>query len=649
MNTPLRVLLVEDSEDDVELILRELRRGGYEPKYRRVQQAATMIASIEGEVWDLILCDFTLPGFSGPQALSIVRDRRPDVPFIFVSGTIGEEAAVAAMKAGAQDYVIKDNLRRLVPVIERELREADVRRDRARAEAERRAAEFRFRQVLTMAPDAIVAVDEDHRITIFNRAAQELFGYSAEEVLGRVVDLLLLPCQGDASGEPAAPLTRFPDLAKQVAEPGEVAGRRKTGEEFPAEASFSEFIENGRTTFMAVIRDITQRKALEEQLRQSQKMEIVGQLTGGLAHDFNNLLLVVIGNLELIQEQFELDAQALELAANALQASWRGAELTRKLLAFSREQSLQTAVVQLNERVAGMAVLLRRTLGEHIEIELATAEDLWLTETDPVLVEAAVMNLAINARDAMPDGGRLTIETANAYMDSDYTAHNPEVTPGEYVMIAVTDTGTGIAPENLSRVFEPFFTTKEVGKGTGLGLSMVYGFARKSGGHVKLYSEVGHGTTVRIYLPRAAATRSAPAGVSEAEAATSAKGELVLVVEDKPDVRQITVAQLKDLGYRTVEAPNATVALDLIARMPEIDVLFTDIVMPGDMTGYDLGRAAQVMRPGLRVLYTSGFTELSLQRDRRGGGPVHRLSKPYRRQDLALKLREVLRDGDPPS
>jgi PAS domain S-box-containing protein len=642
MNTPVRVLLVEDSPDDAELLLRELRRRGYEPSHRRIDSAQALVEALDSQEWDVILCDYTMRGFTGTQALSLVRSRGLDVPFIFVSGTIGEETAVAAMKAGAHDYVVKDNLTRLVPAIERELREAEVRRDRARAEARRHAAEARFQEILVMAPDAIVAMDEDHRITIFNRAAETLFGYRTEEVSGQFLDLLLPSRFAAGHRAHVAEFARSPVSARRMNERGEVTGRRKNGEEFPAEASISKIVENGRTTFMAVVRDITQRKLLEDQLRQAQKMEAVGQLTGGLAHDFNNLLTVVIGNLDILREERASDPKVQEFAQLALGASMRGADLTRQLLAYSRRQTLETKAFDLNRLVADMMELLRRTLGEHIDVETSLDEGLWPAFADPTQVETALANLAINARDAMPDGGRLTIETANKHLDEDYAAANVDVSPGEYVMLAVSDTGSGIAPEILKRVFEPFFTTKELGKGTGLGLSMVYGFAKQSGGHVNIYSEVGHGTTVRLYLPRAAAGLDVEAAEDMPDLGGNAQDALILVVEDDPDVRSVAVLQLDSLGYRVLEAENGETALELLGQNPSIDLLFTDVVLRGGMSGIDLAQEARKIRPSLKVLFVSGYAEGAMADDSRVGRADPTLSKPYRMRDLDRKVQEVL-------
>jgi PAS domain S-box-containing protein len=633
MATALNVLIVEDSVDDAELLVRELRRGGYEPSHKRIASQDDVIEALDAQQWDIILCDYTMLGFSGTHALSLVRGRDLDTPFIFVSGTIDEETAVSAMRAGANDYVLKGNLKRLVPAIERELREARSRREKLRAEEQRRATEKRFREVLAMAPDAIVAVDGAQRITIFNRAAEALFGYTAEEAAGQPLDLLLPPSF-------LADFPEAPAASGRMNEVKEVFGRRKNGEEFPAEASVSKVVENGMPTFMAVIRDVTQRRLLEEQLRQAQKMEAVGQLTGGLAHDFNNLLTVIIGNLDLLQEQLDAGTEPYELTAQAFEASLRGAQLTHKLLAFSRRQSLETKVFDLNHLVADTADLLRRTLGEQIEIEMRLARDLAPGFADPTQVEAALVNVAINARDAMPSGGILVIETSNARFRRHRAVDDAAPASSRYVALSVSDTGTGIPKEVLGKVFEPFFTTKEKGKGTGLGLSMIYGFAKQSGGHVEISSEVGRGTTIRLYLPQADAAVGESRGAVPAEPGAERRSATVLVVEDDADVRRITVNQLKSLGYQVVEAEHGTAAMAVLAGDQAVDLLLSDVVMPGGMSGHDVAREALALRADLKVLLISGYTDA-----RSNGGPAGSpalLRKPYRKAELDRRIRETL-------
>jgi PAS domain S-box-containing protein len=389
------------------------------------------------------------------------------------------------------------------------------------------------------------------------------------------------------------------------------------------------------------LRDVTEQRLVERQLVQAQKMEAIGNLTGGMAHDFNNLLGVIIGNLDLLREQLCGNSESDELAREALDAATRGAELTRGLLAFARKQPLQPRRIDINEVVAAITKLLRRTLGERIEVTLDLAADIWPVLADPVQLEAALANLATNARDAMPTGGRLTIATRNRHLDEDYAAQHPDVAAGDYAVIEVSDTGGGIPPEILGRIFEPFFTTKERGRGSGLGLAMTFGYMKQSGGHINVYSEVGAGTTFRLYLPRArgAAEREVEPA---AEQPPLGRGETVLVVEDNAALRRIAVRQLTQLGYGVVEADNARSAITTLERMPGIAALFTDIVMPGEMDGIELARLVASLWPAIAVVMTSGFPGTKIDGDPARAARL--LSKPYRKEELARALRDAI-DG----
>jgi nitrogen-specific signal transduction histidine kinase len=389
--------------------------------------------------------------------------------------------------------------------------------------------------------------------------------------------------------------------------------------------------------------DLTDRRELDERLRQAQKLEAVGQLTGGVAHDFNNLLTVILGNAELLTAELEGQPELHQLSEMVMTAAERGAELTNRLLAFSRRQALEPRAIDVGTLAVGMQGMLRRTLGEHIEIAVLRTPDGWLADVDPGQLEVALLNLAINARDAMPQGGRLTIETANTWLDGGDVTLPSDAHPGAYVTVSVSDTGTGMAPEIVARVFEPFFTTKEVGKGSGLGLSMVYGFAKQSGGHARVYSEPGHGTVVRIYLPRARTGQEPPAAVGATTAAPSGH-EHILVVEDDALVRAHVCGLIRGLGYRVTAAAAGPEALARLQEADDIQLLLTDMVMPGGMNGAELAEAAMAVRPGLKVLLTSGYTEQFLQQGGRIERGVTLLSKPYHRHELATKLRRVLED-----
>jgi PAS domain S-box-containing protein len=388
-------------------------------------------------------------------------------------------------------------------------------------------------------------------------------------------------------------------------------------------------------------RDLTEKEAAEAQIRQAQKMDAVGQLTGGVAHDFNNILTVITGTIGMLSDAVADKPELATIARMIDEAADRGANLTKHLLAFARKQPLQPREIDVNALVLETAKLLHPTLGEHIQIAPLLDNDAWTAMVDPNQLSTAILNLAINARDAMPNGGKLALETGNVYLDDAYAAMHSEVTVGHHVMIAVSDTGTGISPENLERVFDPFFTTKETGKGTGLGLSMVFGFVKQSGGHIKIYSELGHGTTVKLYLPRATGMEQTPA---EAIASARVEGgnETILVVEDDVMVRNYVLTQVQSLGYTTLEAANAAEALALIDANPNIDLLFTDVIMPGHMNGRQLADEAIRRRPALKTLYTSGYTENAIVHHGRLDSGVLLLAKPYRKSELARMIRLAL-------
>lgn len=529
----------------------------------------------------------------------------------------------------------------------RRLAEGELRTLNAELETrvEERSAELeRSRELLKAVvenmPDTVFLKDvqDQFRYVLVNEAGERLFGRDRAELLGHVDHELFPRAQ--------ASLCHKED--EEVAQSGEERFIMERSVETPSGLRMIESRKvpiadaNGQQHFvLGIVRDITDRRSIENQLRQVQRMDTVGRLTGGIAHDFNNILAIIIGNLDLLRESLEDHSSGAEMTDEALQAATNGAELVRRLLAFARKQHLEPTAVNLNERLPPMTALLQRTLGESIKLQVFAGPDLWPALVDPTQVDDALVNLAINARDAMAGSGVLTIETGNVTLDEDYAAHHLEVTPGEYVMLAVSDTGAGMTPEVVARAFEPFFTTKLEGQGTGLGLSQVYGWIKQSGGHIKIYSEIGHGTGVKLYLPRADAAQEESSSSLPRTDLVPGGHEQILVVEDNPNVRRTVLRQLKDLGYPTLEAEDAQRALQMAREGAKFDLLFTDIVMPGGMTGYELAEQLERLQPGLKVLFTSGYTELAVGRsngERRG--PL--LSKPYRKQDLGRMLREVL-------
>jgi two-component system CheB/CheR fusion protein len=537
---------------------------------------------------------------------------------------------------------------------------------RTRAEEDIRLASARLSGIVDNADDAIITIDQDQKISMFNHGAEKIFGYTAREVVGQPLAMLMPARFKQTHEQHIRSFGETAVAARRMGERSEIFGRRKDGTEFPAEASISKLETPGGMIFTAIVRDITERKRAEaemearvaertaelrteiaqresaqEALVRAQKLKGLGELAGGMAHDFNNLLTVITGNLEFLDAQIK-DTASRDLVYRADDAARMGARLISRLLAFGRQGKLNPEVVSLNEVALGMTELLHRTLGEQIMLNVSLASDLWSTRVDPSETENAILNLAINARDAMPKGGRLVIETCNVAGSDPMAAAAVGIEPGDYVKLAVTDTGSGMPPEVVARAFEPFFTTKGPGKGTGLGLATIYGFATQSGGHATIDSEVGKGTTVVIYLPRHA---SAGAGTraEHPEKRDSGKrpSETVLVVEDNPAVRDLTVRRLGMLGYNVLVAENGPAAVDILNKGEMIDLVFSDVVMAGGMSGVDLARWMMEHRPKTKILLTSGFAEIA-EDEAAAGLEIRLLRKPYKQADLVRAVREAL-------
>ena len=515
----------------------------------------------------------------------------------------------------------------------RVIAEKEMRADRARLWA--------------LARDPFLVADRDGTWLAASPAWTDILGWSEAELIGRTSEWMEHPDDlAKTRGELAAlaqgmPTARF-----------ENRFRAKDG----SYRNFSWTAVPENNLIYCVARDVTEQRAharaladAEDALRQAQKMETLGQLTGGVAHDFNNLLQIVTGNLELLQRGLPEDQARLRRAAdNAMAGAERAALLTQRLLAFSRRQPLAPERIDPNRLVSGMSDLLNRTLGETIEVETIQSARIWPVEIDVNQMENALLNLAVNARDAMPDGGKLTIEVANTHIDEDYAAQEAEVSPGQYVLISVSDTGQGMDEDVLSHAIEPFFTTKEVGRGTGLGLSMVYGFIKQSGGHIRVYSERGHGTTVKIYLPRFyGPLPDNDTGTVSRATPVCGGDETVLVCEDDDKVRAYTVDVLKELGYRVMEADNGAAALQALEMASEpIDLLFTDVILPGGMTGADIAQQARAQQPGLRILFATGYARNAIIHHGRLDPGVELLTKPFTYAELATKVREMLDRDD---
>ncbi len=893
---PLRVLLVEDSEDDALLVVHELRRGGFEVSWERVETAEAMAEALDRGPWDLILSDFRMPRFSATQALALYRERGIETPFLLVSGTIGEEQAAASLKAGAHDFFLKDRLTRLCPAVERELREANNRRARRRAEEERKASqaalarsEQRLGRLIEFAPEATVITDARGQIVLVNAQTERLFGYRRAELLGRSVEVLVPePLRGGHETHRAIYMAH--PRVRGMTDGGDLYGRRKDGTVFPVEIALSPFeteegplvsssirdvserrkaeqalrhsrdlldligqlakvggweldletetltwsegayrihevdpstrpslaqaidffLPEARPAISAAVRacidsgtpwdlelplmtargrtiwvraqgvaerqgdrtvrllgalqdvtdrkrseeailketafsdavldslpgifylfdhtgrflrwnryletvsgysaeevgamhplafftgedqtlieetirkvfetgaaeveaslaskdgkrtphyfvgarfavdgvpccigagiDVTARKHLETQLQQSQKIEAIGRLAGGVAHDFNNLLGVITGYGELAQRQLGPEHPSRPRVDQMIKAAGRAAGLTRQLLAFSRKQVLQPKLLDLNSIVADTHRMLGRLIGEDVTVVVQPAPDLGTVKADPGQIEQIILNLAVNARDAMPKGGTLTLETANVDLDRDYCAAHPPATPGRYVQLAITDTGVGMDQKTLTMIFEPFFTTKPEGQGTGLGLATVYGIVKQSGGHIWVYSEPGRGTTFKVHLPSVdEPIETARPGGAPAEAPRGQ--ETILLVEDAEMLQEVIREKLEESGYTVLLASNGEEALALAReRKGPIDLLLTDVVMP-KLGGGELAKLLCALRPGMRVLYMSGYTDGAISQHGVLGEGVLLLEKPFTGDQLARLVREAL-------
>jgi len=656
-----RVLIVDDNADMRTYVSRLLA------KRWEVDSAAdgyAALAAIRARKPDLVLTDVMMPNMNGFEFLRELRrdEGLRDLPVIVLSARAGEEARVEGLEAGADDYLTKPfSARELIARVNANLALARIRREAMRS---LRESEERFRNMADHAPVMMWMTDAAGSLMYVNRLWTDFTGQSHQDAMRGAAWEALHPEDKERSKR-----TFFAANLSRDAFRTEYRLRRKDGAyRWALSAAAARFGEDGEFLgYIGSVIDITDRKEAEQilqqnneilerrvasavaermeieaQLRQAQKMEAVGKLTGGVAHDFNNVLQVIGGNLQLLTRDVAGNLRGEQRLQTAISAISRGSKLASQLLAFGRRQPLAPRVVNLGRLIRGIDDMLRRAIGEGVEIETVIAGGLWNTYIDTVQLENALLNLAINARDAMQGHGKLTIEAGNSYLDDEYVARHVDVSKGQYVMVAVTDTGCGIPADVIEHVFEPFFTTKPEGQGTGLGLSMVYGFVKQSDGHIKLYSEPGQGTTVRIYLPRA---REREDIETEVDAGPATGGtETVLVVEDDDDVRGTVIDMLSELGYRVLKSKDAQSALAIVESGVPIDLLFTDVVMPGTLRSPDLARKARERLPNIAVLFTSGYTENSIVHGGRLDEGVDLLSKPYTREALARKLRHVLRN-----
>ncbi len=636
MSAPTRILIADDVPTDAELMERELRRVGLSLTMHRVDAEPAFRSALRDFAPDVILTDHSMPHFSASDALRIALQERPETPVIVVTGSLDEETAADYIKAGAADYIIKHHLERLGPAVTRALDLKRARDEQARAEQARRQSEEQYRNLVDGVRDIIFALTPDGAIAALNPAFEAITGWPRDEWLGKPFETLVHPTDLTDAFE------LFGRVLRGEARPtSQFRIRTRGGEYRLAEFSASAQLRDGALVgILGIGRDVTERVQLEQQLRQAQKMEAVGRLAGGIAHDFNNILTAITGYVDLLLEDLGATDPRRGDAQEVRKAADRAAALTRQLLAFSRQQVLQPRVLDLNALVTELEKMLHRVLGEDIDFATRLAPALGAVKADPGQIEQVIMNLAVNARDAMPRGGKLTIETGNAEFDEGYARAHFPATPGRYIMLAVTDTGVGMTPDVQAHLFEPFFTTKEKGQGTGLGLAMVYGIVKQSGGFIWVYSEPGHGTAVKIYLPHVAEAAQPPAAATPAAAKRGT--ETVLLAEDEAPVRAVARQVLERHGYTVLEAPSGEAALDVARRYSgAIHLLLTDVVMPG-MSGHDLAKRLAALRPEVRVVYMSGYTDDAITRHGVLEPGLAFVQKPFTPDAIARKVREVL-------
>lgn len=647
----IQVLLIEDNAVDARLVKGMLEHD--EDGSFALKHASTLGEGLHflapDSVFQVILLDLGLPDADGLQALRRIMPLVKDASVVVITGHQDEELGIAALREGAHDYVIKGQinngqLRRILRfAIERRKLSGALRaeiKERAQIQHALELSEQRYRLLSETAPIGILLTNEQGRLIDANKEALRMFGYDREELIGKTIEILLPERfrhshQGQRSGYVKEP------HARPMAIGMELLARRKDGTEFPVEIGLGPLITNDGVLVSSTIIDITERKKLEEQRRLSQRMEAIGKLSGGVAHDFNNLLAVILGCSDVALEALPPDHPVIKKIEMIRKAGTSASDLTRQLLAYSRQQMIQPRVFELKEIVEQAQALLHRVIGENIEFKVLLDPSLGRVNADPGQIEQVLLNLAINARDAMPQGGSLTIEARNVELDDSYKAEHQVVIPGRYVMLVVEDTGSGMDRHTQARIFDPFFTTKELGKGTGLGLATVYGIVKQSGGYIWVYSELDKGTLFKVYLPRVEDSVQ-PAKQKEPLAPVLHACETILLAEDSAALREMAREYLESIGYVVLEAASGAQALQKAREFDgTIHLLLTDVVMP-EMSGPELARQMAALRPEVRVIFTSGYTNDAIARQGVLDPAVAFIQKPFRPKALARKIQEVL-------
>ena len=645
-NKALRILHLEDEPDFSDLVRTLLEQEGYKVELVLVENHADFQAALASRTFDVVLADYILPTCNGLEALATARAQRPETPFLLVSGTIGEQAAIESLKAGATDYVLKLWPERLVPSVLRAVREAEERRQRKQMETELVRREKYFRTLTENALDILTVLNREGIYLYNSPSLKRVLGYEPGEMAGRNAFGFVHPEDQAGAREAFQAALERPVQPVRV----EFRFRHQDGSWRYLEAVGQSHVDDPAIGGVVInSRDVSDRKRAEaelreseNQLRQAQKMEAIGQLAGGVAHDFNNILTVIHGHASLLSAKAKLSGDNARSALQIGQAAERASALTRQLLTFSRRQVIQPRPLDLNEVVLNLTKMVGRVLGEDIALQVQYLSEPAVILADAGMIDQVLLNLVVNSRDAMPKGGSLNIAMERAVIDAARAAQHRESSPGRFVCLTVSDTGCGISPEHLGRVFEPFFTTKEMGRGTGLGLATAYGIIKQHQGWIEVSSHVGRGTTVKVYLPGIAQPAQQAIDPPPLNQPVRGGHETILVVEDEAPVRELVCNLLTGYGYRVVQAESGGKAMELWQESrDDIDLLMTDLVMPDCMNGRELAERMWADRPELKVIFTSGYSADVVGKDfsRRG---LNYLQKPYQPAKLAIVVRDSL-------
>ena len=629
----LRILIVEDSEDDLLLLLRELRRGDYILDYLRVETAVEMQAALDRQTWDLVIADYTLPRFSAPAALKLLQQQHRDLPFIIVSGTIGEDAAVAAMRAGAHDYLLKNNLVRLVPAVARELREAQERQRRLDAEQALRESEERFRQLAENITESVFWMSEPTAMKMLytSPAYERIWGRSCNSLYTNFMEWIEAIHPDDrqrvrTSYSELALLGKYDEEYRIIRPDESIRWIRDRGFPIKDRAGIAYRV-------VGIAEDITNRKLTEVALRRTERLESLGTLTSGIAHDLNNVLTPIMGIVQLLPSKIgSMDDSTRKLLQILNDSTHRGADLVKQILSFARGVESKPTNIQVSDLLLEIQQVIHQVFPKNIELSLDLPSNLWSIFADASMLHQVVTNLCVNARDAMSNGGKLSISAENIIVGENDARLSVDASSGNYVAIAVTDTGTGIQPQIFDRIFDPFFTTKDIGKGTGLGLSTVIGIVKSHHGFIDVNSEVGKGTQFTVYLPATVTSEISPVPISTPP--ESGQGELILVVDDEIPIQVITSATLEMYGYRVMTASDGVEAIALYAQhKQEIGVVLMDMMMP-NLDSITLVRALRKFNPDVQIIAMSGLATSEVVAQTMEEGVKAFLPKPFTATEL---------------